>query len=72
MESKVDFVILWVDGNDTVWKKEKELYIPKLDNEDNNSVNRYRDWENLKYWFRTIEKNAKWVKPRRYFYARSL
>ena len=61
MKSKVDFVILWVDGNDTIWKKEKELYIPKLDNEDNNSVNRYRDWENLKYWFRTIEKNAKWV-----------
>ncbi len=56
---KIDFVILWVDGSDPKWLEEKKKYKPELDTVD--AVNRYRDWENLKYWFRGVEKFAPWV-----------
>ena len=54
----IDFVILWVDGNDLKWRKEKEKY----DNttSDDRDI-RYRDWDNLQYWFRGVEKFAPWV-----------
>lgn len=57
MEEKIDFVILWVDGNDEEWLKEKNQYTEKK----NDTINRYRDWENLKYWFRAIEEYTPWV-----------
>ena len=57
---KIDFVILWVDDKDKKWQKEKELYSGKINN-DTNSKNRFRDWDNLKYWFRGVEKYASWV-----------
>lgn len=57
---KIDFVITWVDGNDPKWQKEKESYMDgkykKM-----NQADRYRDWENLKYWFRAVEENTPWV-----------
>lgn len=56
----IDFVILWVDGNDPKWQSEKSKYDPKV-NDDSNSVNRYRDWGLLPYWFRGIEKFTPWV-----------
>lgn len=60
MDEKIDFVVLWVDGSDSEWLKEKNKY--KLDKNDlSNSENRYRDWGMLKYWFRGIEKYAPWV-----------
>ncbi len=58
-DDKIDFVIIWVDGNDKQWQNEKDKYSPKR-NTDNRSI-RYRDWDNLKYWFRGIEKFAPWV-----------
>ena len=61
MNNKIDFVILWVDGNDKDWLKEKSLYQPKNDSIENNGKDRFRDWDNLKYWFRSVEKNAQWV-----------
>jgi hypothetical protein len=48
-----------VDGSDPKWLEEKKKYKPELDTVD--AVNRYRDWENLKYWFRGVEKFAPWV-----------
>ena len=57
---KVDFVLLWVDGADPEWIKEKEIYSPKKANYSNKS-NRFRDWDNLQYWFRGVEKYAPWV-----------
>ena len=57
---KIDFVILWVDGNDPEWKAEKEKYQGKK-NDSATSENRFRDWDLLKYWFRGIEKFAPWV-----------
>lgn len=57
----IDFVILWVDGNDPTWQAEKNKYQEKNETE-NNSVNRYRDWGILPYWFRAVEKFAPWVR----------
>lgn len=61
--SSIDFVIPWVDGNDEAWRAEKRRYdamingISMMDNSDM----RYREWDNLKYWFRGVEKFAPWV-----------
>ncbi len=59
MNKPIDFVVLWVDCNDAQWQKEKRKYSGKSDID--NSVIRYQDWENLKYWFRSVEKYAPWV-----------
>ena len=56
----IDFVILWVDGNDPKWQSEKSKYDSNV-NDDSNSVNRYRDWGLLPYWFRGVEKFTPWV-----------
>ncbi len=55
----IDFVILWVDGNDPKWQKEKNKYIPGQQTD--TRPQRYRDWDNLQYWFRGVEKFAPWV-----------
>lgn len=57
----IDFVILWVDGSDPAWLKEKMVYQPEGTSE-NSSIIRYRDWGILKYWFRSIEKFTPWVR----------
>lgn len=57
----IDFVMLWVDGSDPEWLKEKNRYQDNKENE-SNSVNRYRDWGLLPYWFRAVEKFAPWVR----------
>ena len=49
-DEKVDFVILWVDGNDPEWQASKAKYT--ADKGQDASANRYREWENLKYLFR--------------------
>ena len=58
-DDKIDFVILWVDGSDEEWLKEKKKYKTDIDVAD--SIVRYRDWDNLQYWFRGIEKFTPWV-----------
>ena len=54
----IDFVIAWVDGNDKEWQKKKALY---SNNPGDKRDERYRDWDNLKYWFRGVEQFAPWV-----------
>lgn len=61
MKNKIDFVILWVDGNDPKWLEEKTKYTEKKINDISNQNNRFRDWELLNYWFRGVEKYATWV-----------
>ncbi|EJD6379134.1 Stealth CR1 domain-containing protein, partial [Providencia rettgeri] len=58
---KIDFVLPWVDPNDTRWQKNKQAYSnqPGLKDE-NNSVHRFRDLETLKYVLRSIEFNCPW------------
>lgn len=62
MNEKIDFVIMWVDGNDPAWQKQKQETLA-IDTEEEIDARpqRYRDWDNLKYWFRGVEKNAPWV-----------
>ena len=62
-QQPIDFVLIWVDGNDIEWRKEKAKYLPSEsnDNQYDASDMRYRDWDNLKYWFRAVEKYAPWV-----------
>ena len=58
MNEKIDFVLLWVDGNDPKWLAEKNRWDPNYTPE---SVIRFRDWDNLQYWFRAVEKFTPWV-----------
>lgn len=60
MSDKIDFVIIWVDGNDPKWQEEKNKYSPNNKDSDTRNI-RYRDWDNLQYWFRGVEKFAPWV-----------
>lgn len=59
-ESKIDFVMPWVDGSDAAWQREKSRYDASRDADD--ADERYRDWDVLKYWFRGVEKYASWVR----------
>ena len=56
---KIDVVIPWVDGNDPVWQQLKDQYseVKSADKSDS----RYRDWDNLQYIFRGIDKFWPWV-----------
>jgi hypothetical protein len=57
MHGEIDFVVLWVDGNDEEWLKDKKIY---RDNQ--NEVNRWRNWELMHFWFRGVERFAPWVR----------
>lgn len=59
--NKIDFVIMWVDGNDPEWQEEKSKYDKSISENADGSIYRYRDFGLLKYWFRGIEFNADWV-----------
>lgn len=56
---KIDFVLPWVDPNDEQWKKKRKAF-----NRDysisSNSEARFRDFDTLKFVFRSIEKNCPW------------
>lgn len=62
MTDRIDFVIPWVDGGDPAWQKEKNRALHGEAGADLDAgENRYRDWDNLRYWFRAVEKFAPWV-----------
>ena len=61
----IDFVILWVDGTDPEWLKERKRYSTHIkcrETDDANGECRYRGNDDLlRFWFRGVEKNAQWV-----------
>ena len=63
-EQKIDFVILWVDGSDPECRKQKDeyarQYMVSKEKEHEDADERFRDWDQLKYLFRGIEKYAPW------------
>ncbi|MBF7140305.1 stealth family protein [Pediococcus pentosaceus] len=61
MADKIDFVVTWVDSNDEAWLKKKQQYQVGDKNKVLNTESRYRDFDLLKYWFRSVEKYAPWV-----------
>lgn len=61
MGHPIDFVLLWVDGNDPKWQAQRAEYSRQEEGFTDSSTARYRDWENLQYWFRGVEKFTPWV-----------
>ena len=59
MQSNIDFVVPWVDSNDSAWQAEKAKHSPNKNSDA--SDKRYRDMNFLPYWFRGVEKFAPWV-----------
>lgn len=55
----MDFIIAWVDGNDPKWQNEYKKY--KNGESESTDEARFRNWNNLHYWFRGVEKFAPWV-----------
>jgi hypothetical protein len=60
-EHPIDFVLPWVDGNDPAWLQEFKQYYRGEKGVDA-SPSRFRNWDNLQYWFRGIETFAPWVR----------
>ena len=60
MAEKIDFIVLWVDGADPEWQKERAAFCPDAVN-NGSDVNRFRDWDLMRYWFRGVEHFAPWV-----------
>ena len=54
-----DFVLRWVEGADSAWIQQRNEYLGIKNDQTQDS--RFRDWENLQYWFRGVEKFAPWV-----------
>jgi hypothetical protein len=56
----IDFVLTWVDGSDPAWRASFDNYALS-DHATDIRKSRYREWENLRFWFRAVEKYAPWV-----------
>lgn len=54
----IDFVLLWVDGDDPEWQK---LFLKYKGADGDSRPLRFRDMGLLRYWFRGVEKFAPWV-----------
>ncbi|GFI49525.1 exopolysaccharide phosphotransferase CpsY [Lachnospiraceae bacterium] len=61
-QGPIDIVIPWVDSNDPIWLAEKRKYQTYSNNEEDTRDIRFRDWDNLKYVFRSIEECAPWIR----------
>ena len=58
-DTAIDIVFPWVDGNDPAWQAEKAEFSNAPGDK---RIIRYRDWDNLQYVFRGIEKFLPWVR----------
>lgn len=60
---EIDIVITWVNGNDEKWKNERNKYLQKETGIKVEGIeDRYRDWNNIQYIFRGIEKFMPWIR----------
>ena len=62
-EPKIDFLYTWVNGSEAAFSELKEAYIHNSTLKDEllekfSGTNRYRDWEELRYSIRSVEKYA--------------
>ncbi len=55
----IDYVIPWVDGCDRGWRERKAEYTGGALTDDREE--RYRDWDLLRFWFRSVEVFTPWV-----------
>ncbi len=61
-ESTIDFVVLWVNGNDPKWREAFLEARCSAGFKADSSEIRYRDWGWMRYWFRAVERFAPWVR----------
>ncbi|NUF85759.1 glycosyl transferase, partial [Acinetobacter seifertii] len=57
--------MIWVDSTDTKWQQDYAYYKLKEVNKQVTELSdecRYRDWNNLHFWFRSVEKFCPWVR----------
>lgn len=62
--NNIDFVIPWVNSNDSKWASKLSQYDLgnlKSENVDGDSEERFRDYDTLKFLLRSIDKFAPWV-----------
>ena len=57
---EIDAVIIWVDGSDPEWQRQRALFSPGKNTDCR--TERYRDMGILRYWFRGIETYAPWIR----------
>ena len=59
----IDIVIPFYNDSDDKWRNIMYDYMKKEGSNDRQVTGeeRYRNWENFKYWFRCVEENCKWV-----------
>lgn len=55
----IDAVVSWVDGADPKWLAERNQYATT---DMHKAAERYRDWEILRYWFRSLDQYAPWIR----------
>jgi hypothetical protein len=64
-DEKIDIVITWLNNKDPKWQHEYKKAIEEegiiIDDKKLNNDARFRDYETLRYWFRSVEKYAPWV-----------
>lgn len=60
LTSSIDIVLPWVDDSDPLWIAEHNRYTASTNSD--NSTARFREWDTLRYWFRSIETYAPWVR----------
>lgn len=56
IQNPIDIVLTYVDNSDPVWQAEYSKFNVDV------SDRRYRSWDNLKYWFRGIERNMPFIR----------
>ena len=65
----IDIVITYLNSQDDQWQKDYNYYksleiktkIHKETDQQSFGAERTREWDNLRYWFRGVEKNCSWV-----------
>ena len=60
MREPIDFVVTWVDGSDPAWLADRAKYEAPSDAD--NSSERFRPMDTLRYWFRGVEAYCPWVR----------
>lgn len=59
-DTNIDFVVTWLDSNDPEWQKSYAQYSPNTKGDVSKA--RFRDMDIFRYWFRSVERYAPWVR----------
>lgn len=59
MNDKIDIVLPWLNGNDEHWLSKYKNFENTINTGDK-GISRIRDWDNLRYFLRGVEKNCEW------------